>query len=231
MSIILGIETATELCSVALGRNGIVLAEHAMEEANRHASHLHTLIREILDENGIDLRQLDAIAVSKGPGSYTGLRVGVSAAKGLCYALDIPMLAVNSLQSFANRILLHCPTDAELIVPLFDARRMEVYTAAYDRQLNMVEPTAAHVLQPDSFSELLEKKVTVFAGTGMEKWQRISGEHPNARFIPSFRCGADGLILPAEHQLKKGQTENVAYFEPLYLKDFVGTTPKNKFPG
>lgn len=228
MSLLLGIETATEVCSVALGRNGVVLHELHYDEPNRHASHLHVLIKTLLQETGFSLKDLGAIVISKGPGSYTGLRVGVSAAKGLCYALDLPLVAIDSLQSMANRIMLHHPTDAELLVPMIDARRMEVYATVTDRQLQVMEPTAAKILDAESYLHLLSSKVVLFAGNGAGKLQPLLQNETNARFLPDFTCGADGLILPAEQLLKKGKTESVAYFEPYYLKDFVGTTPKNR---
>lgn len=227
MSLILGIETATPVCSVALGLDGQVLAERHLSEENRHASHLHVLIQELLAGTGHYLQQLNAVVVSKGPGSYTGLRVGVSAAKGLCYALNIPLLAVDTLESMSHRLKNTQSPEPGLLIPMIDARRMEVYTAAFDLQLNPVIPTQCMVLNENSFRGLLDQQVLHFFGTGSGKWMEAI-KHPNGRHVVDFRCGADGLIATAEQLLEDGKTENTAYFEPSYLKDFIGTTTKNK---
>lgn len=226
MSLILCIETTTEICSVALAQNGKTIGLLQIEQGNTHAARLHGLVQNVLQNAGYGLNQLSAVAVCKGPGSYTGLRVGVSAAKGYCYALDIPLIAIDSLTSLAAYFAQNNDMSPNaLLVPMIDARRMEVYTAVFDQKLNMLEPIEAKIINEHSFSERLDQQELIFFGNGAEKCkERI--RHKNAIFVPQINCSADGLAVIAKDAYLQKAFENVAYFEPFYLKDFVGTKSK-----
>jgi tRNA threonylcarbamoyladenosine biosynthesis protein TsaB len=211
------LETATTNCSVALSKNGVLVALKEDNSANySHAEKLHVFIEELLEENSIGVSDLDAIAVSKGPGSYTGLRIGVSTAKGLCFSLEIPLIAIPTLTSLAAQVKL----EDGMIVPMLDARRMEVYSVILDVALNPVRETRAQILDEHSFEEYLEKAKLVFIGNGVEKFQSIC-THPNAKFIEGKLPSAREMCELAEIKYKKSDTEDVAYFEPYYLKDFI----------
>lgn len=226
MSLILCIETATEICSVALAQNGKTLGLLQIEQGNAHASQLHGLVQSVLQNAGFGLNQIDAVAVCKGPGSYTGLRVGVSAAKGYCFALDIPLIAIDSLTSLAAYFVQNNNVSQDaLLVPMIDARRMEVYTAVFNQQLNMLEPIEAKIIEHNSYHQLLDQKEMVFFGNGAEKCKELL-HHQNAIFVPKINCSADGLAALAHDAFLNKAFENVAYFEPFYLKDFVGTKAK-----
>ena len=217
MAIILCLETATTNCSVALSVNGNVVAFR--EENNKNFSHaekLHVFIEEVLTAAQIDKKQLDAVAISKGPGSYTGLRIGVSAAKGLCFALDIPLISTLTLEVLAQQA--NC--EDCLIIPLIDARRMEVYSAVFDKDKNPLRETEAEIINEDSFSEYLSKKKTVFLGDGAEKFQLLS-THQNAEFLIDKFPSAKDMASLVEAKYKISDLENVAYFEPFYLKEFM----------
>lgn len=215
---ILCIETATTNCSVALGKDGKLLALKEDYSNNySHAERLHLFIEEILKENDLKPEDLRAIAVSKGPGSYTGLRIGVSAAKGLCFALDLPLIAVPTLKSLALQVK---QEKDGFIIPLLDARRMEVYTAGFTSENKKVFDTRAEILTPDSFSEYLENASVAFIGSGVEKYSRIC-DHPNATFVEGKLPSAAEMVALAEEKFRKKKFEDVAYFEPYYLKDFM----------
>ncbi|MDZ4667575.1 MAG: tRNA (adenosine(37)-N6)-threonylcarbamoyltransferase complex dimerization subunit type 1 TsaB [bacterium] len=225
MTLIIGIETATEICSVAIGLNGKCIAKINHPQPNAHASHLHAMVKEILQENKYTLAQLDAIAVSIGPGSYTGLRVGVSAAKGFAYALKIPVIAINTLHSLAAHFLHQFPNNESLLVPFIDARRMEVYSAVFDSNLQFLEETKAKIINENALSEWLnQNKIAVF-GNGAEKCMNVI-KHPNATYYPEIHCDSEGLLGLAQIAFDQNKFADLAYFEPYYLKDFVGTTPK-----
>lgn len=225
MALILGIETSTEICSVALGQNGICIAQKSLPIPNGHASLLHQLVNQTLLESGYTLQNLQALAISIGPGSYTGLRVGVSAVKGFAYALNIPVITINTLQSLSAHFLSLHPETNSLLVPMIDARRMEVYTATYNSNFEAIQETSAMVIDESSFSELLNNHKVTFFGNGSEKCKDILS-HPNANFYANISCNAGGLIPLAQKAFEAGSFANLAYFEPYYLKDFVGTTPK-----
>jgi tRNA threonylcarbamoyladenosine biosynthesis protein TsaB len=227
MALILGIETATEVCSVAIIKDEICLAEHNNLDGNAHVSQLHAMVQNLMQENGFGLNQLNAIAISIGPGSYTGLRVGVSAAKGFAFALNIPVIGITSLKSLANRFLVQTEKINGLLVPMIDARRMEVYSAVYDINLTELEPIHAKILEEDSFADLANTSPLYLFGNGASKCIQFLN-HPNINIIPNFHCGAAGLASLAEQAFQKSDFLNLAYFEPLYLKDFIGTTPKNR---
>ena len=223
MSLLLCIETSTTNCSISLSENGKCIA---IKEDNNtgysHSESLHVFIEELLAEQNVSINQLSAIVVSKGPGSYTGLRIGVSAAKGLCYALDIPLIAINTLDSLAAQV---SETEKCYIVPMLDARRMEVYTATYTQNLTCVEATKAYILDETSYSDLLEKQTTIFIGNGVAKFQEICS-HPNAKFITQTTPSAKQLCQLGWTKFEKKDFEDVAYFEPFYLKDFVAGVKK-----
>jgi tRNA threonylcarbamoyladenosine biosynthesis protein TsaB len=225
MALILCIETATEICSVAIAKDGQTIALAEDKLGNNHASLLHILVQKALDIAGITLQNLNAIAVSKGPGSYTGLRVGVSSVKGYCYALQIPMIAINTLQSLANGYLTNNPDYKGLICPMIDARRMEVYCALFDNQLAEILHTQAKIIDEHSFQEELIKNEIVFIGNGAEKCNG-KFEYPNSNFEFGYVCNASFMSSLAQEAFDKKQFEDVAYFEPFYLKDFVGTVAK-----
>jgi tRNA threonylcarbamoyladenosine biosynthesis protein TsaB len=215
--VILCIETATTNCSVALGEKGKLLAlKEDYSNSYSHAERLHIFIEEILKENGLQAKDLSAIAVSKGPGSYTGLRIGVSAAKGLCFALDLPLISIPTLKSFALQVK---QEKDGFIIPLLDARRMEVYTAGFTSENQKVFDTRAQILTPDSFSKYLENAAVTFIGNGVEKFRNIC-THPNATFIEDKLPSAAEMVILAEEKFQKKKFEDVAYFEPYYLKDF-----------
>ncbi|WP_047548149.1 tRNA (adenosine(37)-N6)-threonylcarbamoyltransferase complex dimerization subunit type 1 TsaB [Psychroserpens sp. Hel_I_66] len=224
MSIILNIETSTTNCSVSLSKKGETLV--LKEDNNRNYSHaelLHTFIDDVLKTAQIDKSQIDAIAVSKGPGSYTGLRIGVSAAKGLCYALEKPLISISTLHALARQVEIK----DGFIVPMLDARRMEVYSAIYDFEFNLLRKIEAQILDPSSFNQLLEKGKVVFVGNGTEKTKAII-DHQNAFFIDDKLPSANEMGKLAYEKYKIGDTEDVAYFEPFYLKDFIALKPKTK---
>jgi tRNA threonylcarbamoyladenosine biosynthesis protein TsaB len=217
MATILCLETATTNCSVALSVAGKVIA--IREENNQkysHAEKLHVFIDEVLKEANVDKKDLDAIAVSKGPGSYTGLRIGVSAAKGLCFALDVPLIATLTLEVLAQQI--QC--DDCFIIPLLDARRMEVYAAVFNSERKQIRETKAEILSENSFIEFLEEKKLFFIGDGAAKYKAIC-THENAIFKSEAFPSSKDMAMLAEAKYKISDTEDVAYFEPFYLKEFL----------
>jgi len=218
MAYILCIETATTNCSVSLSKDGKLLA-FKEDNSNQysHAERLHGFINDVLEESGTPRTAINAIAVSKGPGSYTGLRIGVSAAKGLCFGLDCSLLALPTLEILANKVV-NRPTDG-VIIPLLDARRMEVYTAVYDASYTTLEQTKALVLDENSFSSYLNKGPVTFIGNGVEKFKAICTSE-NAYFIEDELPSSLQMIALAYDKYKISDTEDVAYFEPYYLKDF-----------
>lgn len=222
MVYILQIETATTNCSVALSKNGKTIAVQEVSNGYSHAENLHVFIKEILKESNVSFTDLSAIAVSKGPGSYTGLRIGVSAAKGLCFALDIPLIALETLEVLAQQV----NVSNGFIVPMIDARRLEAYTKAYDSNCKAVREIQAEILSETSFFDFLEEHTVVFVGNKTEKTQEII-THPNAQFIDSVPSANEMSVL-AYNKYKKNDTEDVAYFEPYYLKDFLVTLAKKK---
>jgi len=223
LAVILNIETATTNCSVAVAKNGktLVLKED-YSQGFSHAERLHVYIDEALKEAKIDAQSLDAIAVSKGPGSYTGLRIGVSAAKGLCFALGKPLISVDTLKSLSKQVEIN----DGLIIPMLDARRMEVYSAVFDTSNNQVRETQAQILNETSFSNYLGKGKVYFIGNGVEKTKDII-THENAVFIDDKLPSANEMSNLSNLKHQKSDIEDVAYFEPYYLKDFVAIPPKN----
>ena len=228
-NLILLLETATSSCSVAVAENGKILATKELNEQNIHASHITLFIDEVMKSAGKKYSELDAVAISKGPGSYTGLRIGVSTAKGLCFALDIPLISVNTLESMVcgakTQVAYH---GSELLFcPMIDARRMEVYTALYTANLDQVETVKALILDENSFSKLLENNKLVFFGNGADKCKPLYSWHANSMFL-DFENSATHLNEIALQKFNEKVFEDVAYFEPFYLKDFVATIPSAK---
>ena len=223
MAYILNIETATTNCSVSLSKEGktIVLKEEN-DKNYSHSEKLHVFIDDVLKQARVSSKDLSAIAISKGPGSYTGLRIGVSAAKGLCFALDIPLISVATLKSLAHQVI----CDEGAIIPMLDARRMEVYSAIFDSNFGVIRNTQAQILDDNSFSSYLEKGKVHFIGSGVEKTKEIINS-PNAIFFEDKLPSANDMSLLAYHKYKIVDFEDVAYFEPYYLKDFVALKKKS----
>jgi tRNA threonylcarbamoyladenosine biosynthesis protein TsaB len=235
MARILNIETATEVCSVNVSENEEVLFERESSEGLNHSRLLTVFIEEIFRENDFDPKQLDAVAVSKGPGSYTGLRIGVSVAKGLCYSLRIPLIATGTLDAMgiytARNREQFLPADFSgnqiLFCPMIDARRMEVYTKLVDAEGKEREPVSAQIIDENSFSSWLNEYNILFFGNGAAKCRQTLN-HPNALFLGPLKVSARFMIKLAQEKYNKQEFEDVAYFEPFYLKNFIVTIPKNK---
>ena len=225
---ILLIETATQICSVVLAADGKVLARRESDTPNAHSTCLSVFIDEVLKESHLTPRDLNAVCVSAGPGSYTGLRIGVSTAKGFCYALGIPLLSVPTLLSMAALYYRQHSDYLGLVCPMIDARRMECYTMMVKgerlkvkSEMEILRDTSADVIEAGCFDEWLDRGEVMFIGDGAEKTKELLGTHHNARYDNSFRLSAEGMLELAESRLRDGKTEDVAYFEPFYLKDFV----------
>lgn len=233
MALILNIETSTEVCSVALAENGTTLFAKESSEGMNHAEMLTVFIQDLFSDNQLSLKSVDAVAVSKGPGSYTGLRIGVSVAKGLCYALDIPLISINSLDvlgKYAAQNLskfYKSETGKMLFCPMIDARRMEVFTALYNESGEQIKPVTAEIVDETFLEDILETHKVMFFGNGAQKCkQKLT--HPNALFNGPEKTSAQFMQNLAQIKYNRNEFEDVAYFEPFYLKNFVATIPKNK---
>ncbi len=233
MGLILCIETGTDICSVALAKDGEMIALRESDLGKDHARKVGVFTRELLQEHSIEPDELDAVAVGKGPGSYTGLRIGVSFAKGMCYALGIPLIAIDSLRSLAACLVEEVEAgivdieewERTVLCPMIDARRMEVYAELFDTNLTPRSEVMAEVVTDKSFSEvLLDFKKLVIFGNGAEKCSGILEWAECVSVAPSAR----GLCAEAERKLQAGEVEDVAYFEPFYLKDFIVTASKKR---
>jgi tRNA threonylcarbamoyladenosine biosynthesis protein TsaB len=223
LAIILNIETSTKNCSVSIAENGNIIHFKELNDGNySHAEKLHPFILEVVNEAKIDINSINAIAVSKGPGSYTGLRIGVSAAKGLCYSLDVPLISVDTLKSLSHAI----SVEEGYIIPMLDARRMEVYSAVYDSNYNQVREIRAEIIDEASFKEYSKEKI-VFLGDGSEKCKEVLNQ-PNFSFIDGKFPSSKEMAVLSYEKYKKNDIEDVAYFEPFYLKDFIVTPQKKK---
>ncbi|MBX9851985.1 MAG: tRNA (adenosine(37)-N6)-threonylcarbamoyltransferase complex dimerization subunit type 1 TsaB [Cytophagaceae bacterium] len=220
MALILSIETSTKVCSVAFHQDGVLLSSSEIFIEKSHSKMITVLVEQLLKELKKNFSDIDAIAVSKGPGSYTGLRIGVSTAKGLCYALDKPLIGVNTLLSMAFGVKENLSGDY-LFCPMIDARRMEVYCALYDKDLNVVEDTQAKIIDENFFIQYFDKKKIFFFGDGAAKCISSFEKQSNATFIESIYPSAKNIGYLAYDLWNKKQWEDVAYFEPFYLKDFV----------
>ena len=226
MATILNIETSTEVCSIAISKNKQLLFMKETQDGLNHSEFLTVFIEEAFSEYNFQLQKLDAVAVSMGPGSYTGLRIGVSVAKGLCYGLDIPLIAVNSLEIMGVHAALNSEGNM-FFSPMIDARRMEVYTALYDQNGKEIKPVSAEIIEKDFLSDYLSENKILFFGNGAEKC-RNKITHANALFNGPKKTSAQFMQSLTEKKYNEKQFEDVAYFEPFYLKDFVATIPKNK---
>lgn len=223
MAFILNIETSTKNCSVSIAKNGEIQSLKEINNGNySHAEMLHPLILEALKESNIEFSKIDAVAVGKGPGSYTGLRIGVSAAKGLCFANSLPLISINSLEILAHTQQIE---DQGCLVPMIDARRMEVYSSIFDMNHNLIGETKAEIIDQNSYSKSLEKGNVYFFGDGADKCKEVI-THNNARFIDEQFPSANQMGILSYEKYKKLDFENVAYFEPFYLKDFIATREK-----
>ena len=217
--IILHMDTATKVCSVSISKGHEIIAlKEIKDDHYSHSEKLHVFIEDILKKSNIDITQLNAVCVSKGPGSYTGLRIGVSAAKGLCYALDIPMLAIDTLKIMAMACIEQY--DFDLYVPMIDARRMEVYMAIYDNHQHCVVPTCAEVIDTESFLQRLETQKIIFFGSGSQKCKMLIN-HPNAHFLNKEMVSSSHMAKLSYEKYTERDFEDTAHFEPHYLKDFV----------
>lgn len=231
MSCILSIETSTSVCSVALSMDGEVLFEKASFDGPSHAALLGVFIEEALSVLKGKGKKLDAVAVSSGPGSYTGLRIGVSVAKGLCFGFGIPLIGIHTLDIMAATAIKENKSAAgSLYCAMLDARRMEVYAAIYDSSLKLVRETTADIVEADTYSPYLEKGKICFFGNGAAKCKSVITS-PNAIFIEDIHPLAVNMIPLAEQAFAAGQFEDTAYFEPFYLKEFQATIAKNKVLG
>lgn len=227
MSCILNIETSTDVCSVAISDNGQVIFNKEDHSGPNHAVKLGVYVDEALsfiDAHGIPL---EAVAVSCGPGSYTGLRIGVSMAKGICYGRDVKLISIPTLELMAVPVLLgeHPTEEDALIGPMLDARRMEVYAKVMDRALKEVRPIQADIVDADTYKEYLDRGTVYFFGNGAEKCMEVIN-HPNARLVKGIEPLAKNMAPLAEKRFVEGKFEDVAYFVPFYLKDFVVKMPK-----
>lgn len=228
MANILSIETSTTVCSVALSKDFAVEYYEESVDGPNHASLLGMYVQRTMEFARTHDMIPDAVAVSCGPGSYTGLRIGVSEAKGLCLGLKKPLISVSTLQTMCSHVLFTQQelSDETLFCPMIDARRMEVYTALYDRALQKIFPVSAMVIDEHSFEKELERHPIVFFGDGAEKCKNIIC-HPNARFISDVKPLARDMLSLAVLAYNAGHFEDVAYFVPFYLKNFMATRPKN----
>lgn len=225
MALILNIDTATNIGSVCLSKDGQVLQTLVNDQQQDHAATMTLFIQQLMQEHRVTPAQLDAIAVSAGPGSYTGLRVGVATAKGLCYAWEKPLIAISTLQQMTLGILSVANDENALYAPMLDARRMEVYTAVYTAQLDEILAPQALILTPEAYAAQLADKEVFFFGNGSDKWQQLMGQHAHATFLP-YTLNAAHMVQLAEKAFEKGTFEDVAYFSPFYLKPFHSTMKK-----
>jgi len=226
LAIVLNIETATKNCSVCLSENEKILSLVEFNEGQfSHAEKLHSFILDVLKQSKKSMQDIDAISVSKGPGSYTGLRIGVSAAKGLCFALDKPLISISTLDSLSHIV---DAKKGEFIVPLLDARRMEVYSAVYDNQHFQIREIRAEIIDENSFADYLNKGKVFMVGDGAAKCTEII-DHKNANYLKDVFPSAKEMAKLSSVKYQNNEFEDVAYFEPFYLKDFIAGIPKKLF--
>lgn len=230
MATILNIDTSTEVCSVSLGKDGISVALREDHAGKNHAMQLTLFIDELLQQKGISMHDIDAVAVSGGPGSYTGLRIGVSTAKGICYASGKPLIVIPSLEAMAHHVIsnsarYHLPDEASMLFcPMIDARRMEVYTAVYNAKGEQIQKISADIIDHQSFEEQLKTDKVAFFGNGSAKCRAAIG-HENALFVADVHTSAAYIAPLAEKAYSEKRFVDTAYYEPYYLKDFVATVP------
>jgi len=226
LALILNIETATKNCSVSLSNKEEIIALKELNDGNySHSENLHVFIDEVLKSANKTFKEIDAIAVSKGPGSFTGLRIGVSAAKGICFSLDLPLISISTLASLAGAINVE---EGDIIIPLLDARRMEVYSAVFDHNYDQIRKTEAEIIDKNSFEKYLNNGKVYFLGDGAHKIKEIIN-HKSAIFLDGYFPSAREMAKLSYDKYKKNDTEDVAYFEPFYLKDFLITKSKKNY--
>ena len=228
---ILCLETATPVCSVALNERCCTIALRETEGQNAHSEKITNFIREVMEVAKIDYSQLDAVAVSKGPGSYTGLRIGVSTAKGICYAADVPLMAIDTLEAMAFGLKAKLGSqigENDLLIPMIDARRMEVYAAIFDANLNKINDTAALVIDENSFEDLRKDHRLWLFGDGAPKLKKVFENQHNINIVDGFKPSAAYMLPLADKALREQNFVDVAYFEPFYLKDFIAGKPHVK---
>jgi tRNA threonylcarbamoyladenosine biosynthesis protein TsaB len=229
MTYILHLETATKVCSIAIAKDGELISHKETTVANSHSSLITGFVDDVVKDAGITLNDLSSVCISMGPGSYTGLRIGVSTAKGFCYALGIPLIAINTLQSMANFYATNNTemlTDETLLCPMIDARRMEVFTALFNRDAAFVKDTSADIIDEESFKKELSNHKIIFFGDGAEKCKNSLSHCSNAIFNIEFLISSRGMVSLAWEKYQSKEFVNVAYFEPFYLKDFLATIPR-----
>ncbi len=233
MGLILNIETATEVCSAAIAENGSTIAIREDNRGRSHSTTLAVFINELMKEVDISANELDAVSVSKGPGSYTGLRIGVSTAKGICYAAGKPLIGIPTLQAMAWGMANHhmhensAGNRSPLLCPMIDARRMEVFAAVYDTLLREIVPSHAEIITEESYRKYLEKGKMIFFGNGSAKCRETITSQ-NALFFDNVNTSSRYMEKLSEESFINNKFEDTAYFEPFYLKDFIATTPKKK---
>ncbi len=238
MALILNIETATNICSVALARDGKLISLKESKQDKSHAELLTVFIENILNTNNLKASSLDAVAVSKGPGSYTGLRIGVSTAKGICYGINKPLIGISTLQAMAYGVCVsRFKTVARIIsgthkhnswfCPMIDARRQEVYSAFFDNKNQLKREVSADIIETNSYKDILADRTVIFFGNGSEKCKNIL-KSENAFFIDNISPSAKNMLVLSENAFKNKKFEDTAYFEPFYLKDFVAIPAKKK---
>ncbi len=224
MPLLLNIDTATEHASVCISKNGKVIALEESTEQKNHASFIQPAVAKLMGDNGLRLTDLDAVAVTIGPGSYTGLRVGLASAKGICYALNKPLLTLNTLQVMARGAMDHCllnsiqPDSTTLFCPLIDARRMEVFTAVYDSVLNEIQPPHALIIDEHAFESLYTRQPVIFSGSGRTKLRSVL-TNPHISYL-DIQHNASHMVTWAGEAYRSGNFVNLAYCEPLYVKEF-----------
>ncbi|MDA3882849.1 MAG: tRNA (adenosine(37)-N6)-threonylcarbamoyltransferase complex dimerization subunit type 1 TsaB [Bacteroidales bacterium] len=230
MTRILSIETATNICSIAIHENETCIHISEISEPQAHSAKLTVLIEEMLAHASFTIKDFDAIAISEGPGSYTGLRIGTSVAKGLCYAADLPLITINTLEALALQYTLNSkksiPENA-ILCPMIDARRMEVYTAQFDAYITQLQKTHPLVVTEETIQLFESHKSYYLFGDGSQKLQEILSA-PHIHFVPNITCSSESVGQIAYSQYKQGNFADVAYFEPFYLKNFQATTPKKQ---
>jgi len=230
MDLLLSLETSSPICSIALHKveDGRLLGQAELRLEKSHSTHLTVLIEQLVTNTGYTLRDLAAVAVSDGPGSYTGLRIGAAAAKGLCFALDIPLVAVGTLPSLAHQVAAHTPrAETYLYAPMLDARRQEVYTALYRADGHELAAPAPLILTPEALAEQLAHHSVLFFGSGAAKFQPLVSANPNAVFLAGVQPSAVSVGELALGAYQRQEFQDVAYYEPFYLKEVYTTTPKS----
>jgi len=219
MGLTLSIETSSKVCSAAIHERGVLLATSEVHIEHSHASRLAILIDEVKRSAGIELKELEAVGVTSGPGSYTGLRIGTSTAKGICFALNIPLVVCGTLELMAHQTVQKI-LSTELLCPMLDARRMEVYCALFDAQIKSISPVEAKIIDESSFNDILQSNTVIFFGDGSDKCkEKIT--HPNARFISGIYPAAQHMGSLIYSRFEAGKVEDVMAFEPHYLKEFM----------